>query len=198
MATGIQPNSDNLGLENTKIAKNERGFIKVNEYLETAVPGVYALGDVVGTYMFRHSVNFEAEYLINSLYNGKRKPIIYPPMPHAIFTNPEIGSVGLTEEQTKEKKLNYVVGISNYKNCAQGLARLSEFGLVKIIVDKTNRNILGAHILGEEASTMIHQLTLAMTMNARIDDLLNMIYVHPALNEVVRNAARKVILNINS
>ena len=119
-------------------------------------------------------------------------------MPHAVFTNPEIGSVGLTEEQAKENKLNYVVGISQYKNCAQGLARLSDVGMVKIIVDKTNRNILGAHILGEEASTMIHQLTQAMTMNAKIDDLLSMIYVHPALNEVVRNAAKKALLQFNT
>ena len=198
IATGIQPNSDNLGLENTKISKDERGFIKVNKYLETSVPGVYALGDVIGTYMFRHSVNFEAEYLVNSLLLGLRKPIIYPPMPHAIFTNPEIGAVGMTEEQAKEKKLDYVAGISYYKNCAQGLARLSEVGMVKIIADKNKRTILGAHILGDEASTMIHQLTLAMTMNAKVDNLLSMIYVHPALSEVVRNAAKKAIVKLNS
>jgi len=194
VATGIRPNSDLLGLENTTIKINKDGFIAVNSSLETSVPGVYAIGDIVGTYMFRHSVNFEAEYLAQQLFiEKKRKPLHYPPMPHVIFTLPEIGAVGKTEEELKQESSVYVVGREEYKNRAQGLARLSDHGFVKLLVDKKSRKLLGAHILGEEAGTMIHQLVLAMTLNATIDDVAKMITVHPALPEVVASAVDDVV-----
>ncbi|MBS3115994.1 dihydrolipoyl dehydrogenase [Candidatus Woesearchaeota archaeon] len=192
MATGVMPNSDKLGLENTNISVNEKGFIKVNEYLETAVPGVYSLGDVVGNYMFRHSVNFESQFLFQALFGKQRKPIQYPPMPHAVFTNPEVGSVGMTEEELQKKNISYVVGKNEYRKSAMGEARLSskeEF--VKLLFHKQTRKLLGAHILGEEASTMIHQLIYAMTFGATAEDLLKMIYIHPALPEVIQKAAEK-------
>ncbi|MDP3640210.1 MAG: dihydrolipoyl dehydrogenase [Nanoarchaeota archaeon] len=189
VATGIRPNSDVLGLENTSIKTNKDGFIAVNPYLETSVPGVSAIGDIVGTYMFRHSVNFEAEYLVHHLFVEKKgKPLHYPPMPHVIFTLPEIGAVGKTEEELQQQGSAYVVGREDYQNRAQGLARLSDHGFVKLLVDKKTRKLLGAHILGEEAGTMIHQLVLAMTLNATIDDLARMITVHPALPEVIAAA----------
>lgn len=191
VATGVKPNSDKLGLENTKIKTSKRGFIKVNKFLETNVKGVYALGDVVGNYMFRHSVNFEGQYLFDTLYYSKKKKAInYPPMPHAVFTHPEIGSVGMTEEQLQEKKVPYVVGMNTYEKSAMGMARLSKDEFVKLLFHKKTRKLLGAHILGEEASDMIHQLIYAMTFSATADDLLRMIYIHPALPEIVRNAAR--------
>jgi mycothione reductase len=191
MATGVKPNSNKLGLENTKIKTNKRGFIKVDKYLETAVKGVYALGDVVGNYMFRHSVNFEGQYLFDvHCYSKKKKPVKYPPMPHAVFTRPEIGAVGMTEEELQEKKVPYIIGFNSYKKSAMGMARLSEDEFVKLLFHKKTRKLLGAHILGEEASGMVHQLIYAMTFGATVDNLLEMIYVHPALPEIVRNAAR--------
>jgi dihydrolipoamide dehydrogenase len=192
VATGVKPNSDNLGLENTKIKTNKRGFIKVNKYMETPVKGVYALGDIIGKYMFRHSVNFEGEFLLKTLFvEKKRKPIKYPPMPYAVFTHPEIGAVGPTEEQLKEKNVKYVVGFNPYKASAQGMARLSENDFAKLIFDKKTKKLISARIIGEEAATMIHQLIYAMTLGATVDNLLEMIYIHPALPEIVRNAARK-------
>ena len=97
VAAGVTPNSDGLGLEKTGIRTNPDGFIAVDEHLQTAVPGVFALGDVVGNYLFRHSVNFEAEYWIEANFLAPEPyPIAYPPMPGAVFTHPEIASVGLT------------------------------------------------------------------------------------------------------
>ncbi len=191
IAAGVKANSDQLGLENTKIAVTEKGFIKVNKFLESTVPGVYAIGDVAGNYMFRHSVNFESEFLIQTLLvEKKQRPLAYPPVPHAIFTNPEIGAVGMTEEQLQEKKVPYLVGKNYYKDVAMGQARRSEeHEFVKLLFHKQTRKLLGAHIIGEEASTLIHQLIFAITMGATADDLVKMIYVHPALPEVVRNAA---------
>ncbi|MBL7055334.1 dihydrolipoyl dehydrogenase [Candidatus Woesearchaeota archaeon] len=196
LATGVKPNSKNLGLENTKIKTNKFGFIKVNKHLETAVKGVYAMGDVVGNYMFRHSANFEGEYLLKQLFGKSKKPIKYPPMPYAVFTHPEIGAVGPTEEELKAKKIKYVTGINLYKQSAQGMARLSELEFCKLILDKKTKKLISARILGDESATMIHQLIYAMTFGATVDDLLNMIYVHPALPEIVRNAARKAKIQL--
>jgi len=191
VATGVKPNADILGLENTKI-KTNKGFIKVNKYMETSVKGIYAIGDIAGNYMFRHSVNFEGEFLFQTLFvDKKRKPIKYPPMPHAVFTHPEIGSVGLTEDELKEKNIDYVAGINNYSASAMGMARLSDHGFVKLLFHKKTKKLLGAHILGEEAATMIHQLIYAITFGATVDNLLDMIYIHPALPEIIRNAIRK-------
>ena len=191
VATGVKPNTDTLSLGNTSVKTNERGFVRVNKFMETSVKDVYALGDCVGNYMFRHSVNFEGEFLFNNLIKKKKKvPIKYPPMPHAVFSSPEIAAVGLTEEEAKKRKINYVVGLHQYKDSAQGMARLSKVGFVKLLFHKKTRKLLGAHIVGDEASIMIHQLIYAIHFNATLDNLLEMIYIHPALPEVVRNACR--------
>ena len=192
VATGVKPNNDLLGLENTKIKTNKFGYMEVDKYMETAVKGVYGIGDCVGNYLFRHSVNFETEYLIDIwLEKGKKVPIKYPPMPHAIFTNPQVAGVGLTEQELINKKIPYVVGKNNYINSAMGQALLSEYGFVKLLFHKKTKKLLGAHIIGPESSNMIHMLIVFITMGAKVDDLLKIIYVHPALPEIVRNAARK-------
>ena len=192
VATGISPNTDSLGLENTDITLSKEGFVKVDDRLETTVQGVYALGDCIGRYLYRHSVNFEGEYLMRTLFVEKNnEPIRYPPVPHAIFTNPQVAAVGKTESELKEEGLAYVVGINRYKDSAMGMALLSDHGFVKILIDRQSRKLLGAHIIGPEASDMIHMLIAFMYKEATLDDLLGMIYIHPALPEVVRNAARK-------
>ena len=198
MATGVKPNSDKLGLENTKVKVNKRGFIKVNKFMETSVKGVYAIGDVVGKYMFRHSVNFEGEYLFNQLFRKTKKPIKYPPMPYAVFTHPEIGAVGPTEEELKAKGIKYIVGNNPYKASAQGMARLSGLDFAKLIFDKKTKKLISVRIIGEEAATMVHQLIYAMTFGATVDDLLNMIYIHPTMPEIVRNATRKAKAQLSS
>ncbi len=198
MATGVAPNTDNLGLENTPIATYERGYIEVNEYLETKSPGVYAIGDCIGTYLFRHSVNFEGEYLFGQLFGDDDKSTIdYPPMPHAVFSHPEIAGVGLTEQAARAAGIDYLAVTHTYKESAQGMARIPEVGLVKLLFDRSSKQLIGAHIIGEEAATMIHQLIFAITMKATSDDLLKMIYIHPALPEIVRNAARKAAAELS-
>jgi dihydrolipoamide dehydrogenase len=193
VSTGIQPNTEDLGLENTDVERNERGYIQVDEFLKTGAEGVYAFGDVIGKYFFRHSANFEGEYLFQNLYLEKTpKPIVYPSMPSAIFTYPSIASVGKIEEQLINEGISYYKGVNRYSSSAMGMARMSEVGFVKVLVDKKTEKLLGAHIIGEEASDMIHLLILAMDLGATIDQILNMIFIHPALPEITRNAFRKV------
>lgn len=192
MATGVVPCSDTLGLENTSIETDERGFIKVDDRLRTAAPGVWAIGDVVGNYMFRHSVNFEGEYLFRTLFIDKsNEPINYGPVPSAVFTTPQIASVGKTEEELQEEGTEYVVGLNSYAASAMGMARLSEHGFVKVLVCPKTKKFLGAHIVGEEASNMIHIFLSYMKLGGTLDQMLDMIFVHPALPEIARNACRK-------
>ncbi len=192
VATGIVSNADTLALERTGVKMNDKNFIKVDDHLRTDADGIYAMGDCVGRYFFRHSVNFEGEYLFDELFGKKSgKPIQYPPVPHAIFTYPQVAGVGKTEEQLKAEGIDYVAGLNPYRSSAMGMALLSDHGFCKLLIERKTRRILGCHIVGDEASDMIHMVIAFMNKQGTLDDLLNMIYIHPALPEIVRNAARK-------
>jgi len=198
VATGVVSNADTLDLQNTDVSVDDNHFIKVDDHLQTTANGVYALGDCIGRYFFRHSVNFEGEYLFKSLYLDKQQlPIKYPPIPHAIFSRPQVAGVGKTEEQLKEEGIDYVSGVNPYAKCAMGMALLSDHGLCKVLIERSTRKLLGAHIVGPEASDMIHMLIALMYKEGTLDDLLNMVYIHPALPEVVRNAARNAQAALN-
>lgn len=198
VATGVVPNADDLGLEHTGIKVKPDGFIAVDDYLQTTVPGVYALGDVAGNYLFRHSVNFEAEYWVtaNEL-SDTPFPIAYPPMPSAVFTHPEIASVGLSEPAARESGRNVIIGKAKYPSCAMALARGLDHGLVKLIADRASGELLGAHIAGEEASTLIQELVLALTHRLTVAQVYEQIYIHPAFPEVVRNALRDALKQLD-
>lgn len=191
IAAGVKPSTADLNLSAAGVRTDDRGFIRVNKYLETDAPGIYALGDCVGNYLFRHSVNLEGEYLVRTLWGGAaRRPIDYGPMPHAVFTHPEIAGLGATEESLREAGVDYVAGRAEYKDSNQGLARGLDEGFCKLLVARADRRVLGAHIIGDEASNMIHMLAAVMYRGGKLDELLDMVYIHPALPEIVRDAAR--------
>jgi mycothione reductase len=191
VATGIVPNTDHLGLENTDVALDSGGFIPVNGQLETVVPGVYALGDCNGKFFFRHTVNFEGEFLMRVLFEEpSSEQIDYGAVPHAVFTYPQVAGVGKTEDELIVEGVDYVRGYARYDETAMGMARQSDHGFVKILIERPGKKILGAHIIGDEASDMIHMLIALIYKQGTLDDLLGMIYIHPALPETVRDAAR--------
>lgn len=191
VATGIKPWTDTLDLGKTDVQLDDKGFIKVDDHLKTTAENIWGLGDCVGNYLFRHSANFEGEYLFRTIFgNPNHEPILYKSVPHAVFSHPEIAGVGKTERELKEANIPYIIGKNSYAKSARGMAILPETGFVKLLFEQHSLKLLGAHIIGEEASNMIHQLILAIEMDATLDDLLRMIYIHPALPEIVRNAAR--------
>ncbi len=199
IATGVTPNSDTLDVEKSGVQITDRGFIKVNKYMETSMKNIWALGDIAGIYMLKHSANQEAEYVLEAILKKKRsvlptKAIDYYPMPHAIFSNPQIAGVGLTEQQAQQQQQNYVVGKYEYRMTGMGAALVEKNGFVKFIVDKKTKEILGCHILGPEASTLIHEVCVAMKADRKkaLDIIRNTIHIHPALSEVVQRAAWKV------
>jgi len=191
VATGVTPATRGLGLENTGIRTDADGFIQVDRRLQTDVAGVYALGDVVGNYLFRHTVNYEGEYLVRTvLGNEPARPLDYGPVPHAVFAHPEVAGVGLTERQARQAGRDVVIGRATYADSNQGLARQSDHGLVKLLFDRADRRLIGAHIVGDDAATMLHMLIVLMKKHGTLDDLLDTIFIHPALPEVARDAAR--------
>jgi dihydrolipoamide dehydrogenase len=193
IATGLKPNSDRLEVAKTGVKVNEKGFIIVNKYLETTAKNIWALGDIAGIYLFKHSANREAEYVLNAVL-GQKQPVDYYPMPHAIFTSPQIAGVGLTEQDCQQQKRRYVVGKYYYQHTGMGAAMEEKDGLVKLLVDKKNKEILGCHILGPDASTLIHEVVVAMKADRfkALEILRTAVHVHPALSEVVQRAALSV------
>lgn len=191
VAAGMAPNTESLDLEHAGVEVNGEKFIKVDDHLMTSAKDVYAYGDVIGRYFFRHSANFEGEYLLKEHFQNPKsnQPIQYPPVPCGVFTWPQVAAVG--KKETELEKDTYIVGINRYKDSAMGMALNQDTGLCKLLFDKQTHQLLGAHIVGEQATTMIHMLIAYMNMNAKLEDLLRTIYIHPALPEIVRNAARK-------
>lgn len=193
VAAGVTPNSDLLDLQKTGVQINDRGFIKVNDYLETSEKDIYAFGDIIGRYLFRHTANFEGEYLLRSHFEDQKhkEPIYYPPVPYGVFTWPQVGGVGKLERELKKEGIEYIAGVNAYQNSAMGMALRKEEGLVKLLFDKKTLRLLGGHVIGEQATTMSHMIIAFMKMEATLKDLMETIYVHPALSENIRNAARK-------
>ena len=196
IATGVASNATLLDVEKTGVHLEENGFIKVDEYLQTAVEGIYAFGDVTGRALFKHAANYEGEYLFNSHYKTdlvESRPISYPPMPHAVFSSPQIAGVGLTSEQAQVVYgggQGIVTGTSDYSDVAMGNAMLDETGFCKLIFARLSRVLVGAHFLGKEASTLVHMCIAFMKFKATVEDMDDCIYIHPSLAEVIRAAVR--------
>jgi mycothione reductase len=188
----VQPNSDILQVEKTGVKTNKRGFVQVNRFMETSAKNIWALGDIAGIYLFKHSANLEAEYVLNNILKRK-KPVDYFPMPHAVFTNPQIAGVGVTEQHARLSRKPYVVGKYAYKSTGMGEALGEENGFVKLIVDTKKKDIIGCHILGPHASILLHEVLIALKAKQNALDLLrDTVHIHPALNEVVQRAALRV------
>jgi dihydrolipoamide dehydrogenase len=194
VSVGRIPNTDLLNLEKTGVKKNEKGFVDVNKYLETTAKGIFALGDIVGRYQFKHNANLEAQYVYNNIiYPNRKQSVNYTAMPHAIFSSPQVAGVGFTEQKLKKKNIPYKKSIYPYISTGMGKALEDKDGFVKFIVDKNNRKILGCHIIGTDASILIHEVLVAMRIgDGTIDSITKTIHIHPALSEVVIRAAEQI------
>ena len=189
MAAGRAVNTENIGLKECGIQLTDRGFIKVDKNLQTTAPGYYAIGDVAGPPMLAHKGSREGVIVAELLGGQKPHPIKYDNVPSVTYCHPEVASIGLTEDQCKEKKLDYVAG--KFPFSANGRARGTgeTEGFVKILRDKKYGEILGAHIVGAHASEMIHELAVARENEYTVEEVDLAIHAHPTMSEAVAEAA---------
>jgi mycothione reductase len=189
LAAGVRSNSDLLKPEKTGVETDERGWIKVNPYLETTKPGIWALGDATGRFMFRHNANYEAEIVATNALSDHRHEVDYHAVPHAVYGFPQVGAVGLTEAQAKEAGYQILVGRASYMDVTKGYAMGEEDGLVKVVVEQGSGKILGCHIVGPHAAILVQQIVYLMNAGQRdYIPLADSQVIHPALSEVVINA----------
>ena len=196
VATGRGPNTDVLNPEKAGIETDERGWITVDEYLETSQPNVWAFGDANGRHLFKHVANYESIIVYYNAVLEKKVKVDYHAIPHAVFTYPEIASVGLREKLAIEKygKNRVLIGFHRYQDTAKGEVMNAENYFVKVIVEKETMKILGAHIIGPYASVLIQEIiNLMYTPEQSTEPIINGMHIHPALNEVVERAIRSLM-----
>lgn len=184
VAAGRKSNADLLKVENTKVQTDARGYIKVNEYLETSKKNIWAFGDAIGKAMFKHVANEEAMIVWNNAFHEKKTKLDYQMIPYAVFTYPEIAAVGLTEEEAK-KRSEILVGIARYSDVAKGEAMMEQEGFAKAIIEKHTGKILGFHIIGPYASLLIQEVINAMALGGNIAFISHGMHIHPALPELI-------------
>ncbi len=190
MAAGRGVNTENMGFKEAGVQLTERGWVKVNlATLETTAPGIYCIGDVAGPPMLAHKGSREGVFVAELIAGHKPHPIRYDNIPSVTYCHPEVASIGLTEEQCKEKKLDFQVG--RFPFSANGRARATNEteGFVKIIRDKKYGEILGAHIVGGHASEMIHELAVARENEYTVEEIDLTVHAHPTLSEAIAEAA---------
>jgi dihydrolipoyl dehydrogenase len=190
MAAGRAVNTEGLGLQEAGVQLDDRGFVKVNlATLETTAPGVYAIGDVAGPPMLAHKGSREGVVVAERIAGHHPQAIKYDNVPSVTYCHPEVASIGLNEDQAKEKKLDYQVG--RFPFSANGRARTANEteGFVKIIKDKKYGEILGAHIVGSHASEIIHELVVARENEYTVEEVELAIHAHPTLSEAIAEAA---------
>jgi dihydrolipoamide dehydrogenase len=185
MAVGRRSNADILEVENTGVETDKKGFIKVNEYLETNQNNIFAIGDANGQQMFRHMANREAEIVAQNVFYGTKIKVDYSAIPHAVYSHPQIASVGLTEAQAREN-YNILIGRTKYFDIAKGEAMMEKEGFAKVIVEKGSSRILGFHIIGPYAPELIQEVVNAMTSGGGLEEMNQGIHIHPALSELVQ------------
>lgn len=194
IAAGRKSNADLLKVENTGVKADDRGYIVVDDYFETTKKDIWAFGDAIGKKMFRHAANHEAELVWHNAVHGKKSRMNYLTVPHAVFSYPEIASVGLREEQAVKLigKQNILVGKAMYTDVARGEAMMENEAFTKAVVHRKTGKILGYHIIGPQASILIQEVVNAMAADGNIWTVAKGMHIHPALSEVVLKAFGKL------
>jgi len=191
VATGRVPNTDILHPEKAGIKTDSKGFIIADEYMQTSQPNIWVVGDADGKFLFKHVANKEAQIVYYNAVLKKKIKMDYHAVPHAVFTDPEIASVALREQEAIDQygKENIVIGFYKYADTAKGEAMALKDDFVKVIVDQKTGKILGAHIIGSEASVLIQEIiNLMYTEKQNSAPLERAMHIHPALSEVVARA----------
>lgn len=191
VAVGRVSNSDILHPEKSGIETDRHGWIQVNEYLETSARNIWALGDAIGNHPFKHVANYESKVVFHNAFLKEKMKVSYHAVPHAVFTHPEIAAVGLKEMDAIERygEDDVLIGFRRYHDTAKGDAMGVKDYFVKVVLQRQSRRILGAHIIGPQASVLIQEIiNLMYTADQNMAPITAGMHIHPALSEVVQGA----------
>jgi len=188
VSVGRAFNSEGIGLESAGVKKGSRGEITVNTKMETSVPGIYAIGDVTGGMLLAHVASSQGLVAVQNIM-GAGEVMDYSVVPSAIFTSPEIASVGLRERQAEEKGLKIKTGHFQFRGLGKAHVMGEITGFIKIIAEEATDRVLGGHIVGPHASDLIHEIVVAMKNGLAVRDIAGAIHAHPTLSEGIREAA---------
>ncbi|NUU99717.1 dihydrolipoamide dehydrogenase [Marinitoga sp. 1154] len=192
IAVGREPNTKNIGLEKNGI-ETEKGFVKVREYYKTNADNIYAIGDIVKTPQLAHVASKEGEIVVEHIAgHSTEKFVDIHKIPSAIYSEPQIASLGYTEELLREKNIQYNKFSFPYRGVGKSVAIEKSEGFIKILTDKETNEILGAHIIGAEATELIHEVLLAKNSELLPEDISKMIHAHPTLSEGIMEAFRGI------
>jgi dihydrolipoamide dehydrogenase len=190
-AIGMKPNSNNLGLEKIGVKTDKRGFIETNNRMETSVQNIFAIGDVAGGILLAHKASHEG-IVAADVAAGKAEAFDFEHVPYAVFTDPEIGAVGLTEQQCREKGIKYKVGKFPFRALGKAIGMEKTDGFVKIIADEKTDDLLGMHVIGPHASDLVGEAVAVMGFKGTSEDIASLIHIHPTLTESIGEAAMNV------
>ena len=189
VAIGFRPNSKGFGLEELGVKTNERGFVEINEKMQTSVPNIYAIGDLTGKLLLAHVASAMGIVAAENIAGAETIVLNYEMMPRATYCNPQVASFGLTEAQAKERGYNIKVGRFPFQPNGKALGLGDYAGFVKIVVDEKYGEILGAHMIGPEVTELLPELTLAQMMELTPHEIARNVHAHPTLSEVIMEAA---------
>ncbi|MFQ3295594.1 MAG: mycothione reductase [Natrialbaceae archaeon] len=185
ITAGRTPNMDLLNPPDAGVETDDRGFIETDEYLRTTAEGVWALGDIVGEYLLKHSANHEAQAVARNLFGDELTPVDYTAMPFAVFASPEVAGVGAREAELQAADREYATRTYRYDQTARGSPMKAD-GFLKAIID-LDGEILGCHIIGPEASDLVQEVVVSMKAGSgTVEDIRESVHIHPALSEVVQ------------
>ena len=191
MSIGRKPNTEELNLEKIGVKLNDQQAIEVDQQYKTSVDNIYAIGDVVPGPMLAHKAEEEGVACVE-IINGQKTHMNYDTIPAIVYTNPEVASVGKTEEQLKESKTEYKVGKFPFMANGRALTTSESEGFVKILADKKTDAILGAHIIGHDAGQLVAEIVTAMEFGGSAEDIARICHAHPTTSEAVKEAALNV------
>jgi dihydrolipoamide dehydrogenase len=189
VAVGMVPNTKDLGLEQVGVKLDERGYIKVDAFQETSVKGIFAIGDVAGRQLLAHKASAEGEVAVSRILGHAKHGLDYGQIPGCTYCQPQVASVGLTEKACKERKIEVKIGRFPFSASGKARAIGHTEGMVKLIFGARHGELLGAHIIGSEATEMLAELGLAMKLESTYEEIMHTVHAHPTLSEAVMEAA---------
>lgn len=188
ISIGVAGNSENIGLEKLGV-KVEKGFIPVNKKMQTNVEGIYAIGDITGPPLLAHVASAQGVHAVETIAGRETAELIYEDMPRATYCHPQVASFGLTETQAKERGFKVKVGKFPFVGNGKAIALADFDGMVKLVVDTEFGELLGAHIIGPEASELLADVRMAKQLEYSVEDVAKTVHAHPTLSEAIMEAA---------